>query len=245
MRPELAALAVIVMGISGCFGGKDAPRLEPVTTGSISGFVVNEAVVPLAGVNVTVAANQTVTNQTGAFSFTGLAPGSYIVRAEAPLFLPRETTVQVVAGNVTVARLVLPVDVAALAFNQTYTFKGFVNAHGGSSAPSLGDCQCNFTVPLEANWRSIVTEARWTDTVNAAAGPTQYSWTLTAPGQDGRGEGPSPLLGRIDVNASGPAGSATLQVEPSSTHVYFNQQFEVSATVFYAIPAPQGWRPAS
>ncbi len=243
MRHEAIAALLALVAMSGCFGGKDAPKVDVPTTGSIEGFVLNEALAPIAGANVTIDGNRTLTDQNGTFEFTGLAPGSFIVKATAPLFLGQQTTVQVVAGNVTEARLVLPVDVAARAFNQTFTFRGFVQLHGGASAPTLGACECNFTVPLEPNWRTIIVEGQWEDAVRPAAGATEFRWDLVVATERHEGGGPSPFLGRVEAtNGTPPSDNALVRVEPSSTNVFANQQFEVAITVWYGVPAPPDWR---
>jgi hypothetical protein len=72
------------------------------TTGVIRGVVVDDAIRPLAGVTVLArgpAAGQALTAATGAFGLQGLPPGSYLLSASKPGFLPRQVQASVVAGD--------------------------------------------------------------------------------------------------------------------------------------------------
>ena len=74
------------------------------TTGAIEGQVTDKtgAVIPGAGVAVTGAVSRSVTtNENGAYSITGLAPGSYKVRITTTGFAPFERTIDVSAGRAT------------------------------------------------------------------------------------------------------------------------------------------------
>ena len=74
------------------------------TTGSIEGQVTDKtgAVIPGATVLVKGAAERSLTtNENGAYSATGLAPGSYNVRVTTPGFAPFERTADVSGGKAT------------------------------------------------------------------------------------------------------------------------------------------------
>jgi hypothetical protein len=90
----LYALAALMIG---------APA-NAQTTGSIEGQVTDKtgAVIPGAAVVVKGAAERSLTtNENGAYSVTGLAPGSYTVRVTTPGFAPFERTVDVSGGKAT------------------------------------------------------------------------------------------------------------------------------------------------
>lgn len=242
MRPDRAAFALpLLLALAGCSDSGGAEEPEP-TTGTIRGFVLDEALRGLAGANVTVAGSRLVTDDAGGFVAANVTPGSYAVAAEAPKYLARQASVDVVAGNTTEVRLVLPVNASALAFHQTYTFKGFTQLHGGARAPALAECTCTFTVPIDGNWRTVVAEAQWTDATPSPT-PTEYAWNITAGATSVGGSGPSPILGRVASEQFAPGlAQVDVTVQPHSTGVFANQQFEVVVTVWYGEPAPEGFR---
>jgi len=93
MRTSLIyALAAILIGV---------PAVAQ-TTGSIEGQVTDKtgAVIPGAPVAIKGPVERSVTtNENGAYSFIGLAPGSYTVRVTTPGFAPFERTVDVTSGR--------------------------------------------------------------------------------------------------------------------------------------------------
>lgn len=239
MKATVASAVLVAMVLAGCndSGGPEQPA--PIVVGSIRGFVVDEALRGINAANVTLGGNQsTTTDPTGAFVFGNLTPGTYVVAADAATYLGRQTTVDVAAGNATDVRLVLPVNASALAFHQTFTFKGFVDAHGGSNAPEVGECQCDFTVPTEGTWLTIIVEAEWEDSVSPVAFETEYAWRVGTASASVNGTGPSPLLGRIEAGMLEPADSVEVRVAPHSDWLFTNQQFDVLVTVWYGEPAP-------
>ncbi len=83
------------------------PRVLPAQTSTLRGRVTDEsgAVIPGANVILTGAANQvksTVSDNSGLYTFTGLAPGSYVVTASAPqLSLQQPAKVSLKPGSQT------------------------------------------------------------------------------------------------------------------------------------------------
>lgn len=242
MRPSVTCLLAVAFVLAGCTGDSDQGPPVP-TTGAIRGFVLTEALAGIPGANVTLAGNQTiVTDLAGSFVFGNLTPGLYVLEAEAPTYLGRQTTVEVQAGNTTEARLVMPVNASAQAFHQTFTFEGFVEAHGGSNSPELGACRCEFDVPLDGTWLTIIVEAAWADTVSPVVASTEFLWSVAAGPVSANGTGPSPLLGRVDANLTDGTASAVVRVEPDSDWLFLSQRFEVLVTVWYGLPAPPGFQ---
>src|SRR5688572_10978579 len=113
---RLAAVLVTVIVLAGCSddapgtqgGGQDQEQaLEDLglkatdTTGIIRGVVVNEAIVPLGGVNITAVSTgaevTTQTNDEGLFGLEGLAPGTYFVSASKTGYTTVQTSAEVVA----------------------------------------------------------------------------------------------------------------------------------------------------
>lgn len=111
MQPRALAAAAFALLLAGCAAapgdgpGGDGPGVADVeataTTGGIHGFVVDEKITPIAGATVTVAPGDiaTTTNEDGAFVVNGLAPGSYFVKAEHPLYDSAQQAAEVVAGE--------------------------------------------------------------------------------------------------------------------------------------------------
>ena len=132
------ALAVVVL-LAGCTDGgtqATAPTIElaevdnTATRGSISGVVVDDAIRPLAGVDLTLLtspARSVATDADGLFVFEGLDPGLYTLSANATVaderrFLGIQTTADVVAGETAKVRIVLPPDLTPQPYHTTYAF---------------------------------------------------------------------------------------------------------------------------
>jgi hypothetical protein len=119
------------MLLSGCSGkkdgtatveGMDGTEVEFVDvkatadTGIIRGVVVDEAIRPIPGAQVSVNTSDktlvTNTSTSGAFGFEGLKPGTYFVKAQKLGFTGVQTSVEVVAGvqDVKVVKIALEVD---------------------------------------------------------------------------------------------------------------------------------------
>src|SRR5882757_584077 len=86
-----------------------------VSTGSISGTIMDPQGAAVANARVTITNKDTGTSQasttgdTGLFTSGGLAPGNYTVRVEAPNFKTYQTTVVVQVGQITTTNAKLEV----------------------------------------------------------------------------------------------------------------------------------------
>lgn len=108
MRPLLVAALVLGIALAGCSdGGADGAGGDPAvgatgTTGVIRGLIVDGAIRPLAGANVTASGAGGEWNASadanGLFGISGLAPGVYLVTASKPFHIPQQTAVDVRAG---------------------------------------------------------------------------------------------------------------------------------------------------
>lgn len=132
------ALAVVLPLLAGCSGtggggAADAEVEATATTGVLRGVVVDEAIRPLLGVNVTVpmADGTTISRMTaddGLFAFDGLPPGPYVVNARKLGFLDASVAANVTAG-VDVpdsVRVLMPADVLNTPAIDQYSFDGFL-----------------------------------------------------------------------------------------------------------------------
>lgn len=144
----LPAALLLVVALAGCAGGGDGggdpsdpgvPTLTASsTTGVIRAVVVDEAVRPIAGANVTVLQGGSplrvgVTDENGFAGFEGLLAGTYFLHAGKRGYLEAQQAVEVAAGidDPPVAKLVLPVRASDLGFVLEFKFEGFMECAAG------------------------------------------------------------------------------------------------------------------
>lgn len=125
--PAFILLAMVFAGCSDSSVGTAAPQ---AAIGTLRGVVVDEAVRPLAGVNVTLlgTAPQNVTTKAdGEFRFDDVATGGHLLEARKKGFIDTRLDVQVFATNVTdPVRVILLADRAEQSFIEAHTFDGFL-----------------------------------------------------------------------------------------------------------------------
>ncbi len=112
LRLRQAAAVVVGLVIAGCAGGGPASSSEPAafddlkgdataTTGLIRGVVVDTAIKPIAKATVQVLGatkHNLSADAQGRFLIDGLKPGTYLLKASAPLHKDAQTSVDVVAS---------------------------------------------------------------------------------------------------------------------------------------------------
>jgi hypothetical protein len=138
MRPRLllALLVVASVAAGGCAGkAADAAKAPPTsptaTTGVLRGIVVDEAVRPLAGVNVTANGQGGTWNATsagdGTFAIGGLQPGTYLVSAGRRYYSAAQVAVDVHAGVAEPApvKLQLTFEARSVPYASVYKLDGF------------------------------------------------------------------------------------------------------------------------
>lgn len=136
MRALLLAAALLAPLLAGCAGGEGdgpLPVQATPTTGVLRGVVVDEAIRPLAGANVTVpqadgTARNATTGGDGAFAFDGLQPGGYVVRVRKLGYLDAAVSANVTAGvdEPEAVRIVLGADVLNAPAIDQFSFNGFL-----------------------------------------------------------------------------------------------------------------------
>ena len=116
MRGAAVVLLVAAVLLSGCGDpsdrgspGPDAAEADGLDlratkdTGLLRGLVIDEAIRPMAGANVTLQVGgvqkTAQTTASGLFGFDGLVPGSYVVQAERRGFVAAQATATVLAGE--------------------------------------------------------------------------------------------------------------------------------------------------
>src|ERR1051326_5769130 len=142
LRPILTGLLLASMLLAGCSSankgtpagdtvGQSVPAVQATaTTGGIRGVVVDEAVRPLAKVNVALSpgGKNTTTDVGGAFVFSGLDAGTYFLKVSSPLYSTVQQSVDVVAGvsNPPAVKIQLQRLISQTPYLQTLKFDGFI-----------------------------------------------------------------------------------------------------------------------
>ena len=154
MNRWLPLACVVALALAGCTSGEPEAQSsegpEPdfggvqatETTGIIRGVVVDEAIRPIQGVNVSVVQppRTAVTDDQGAFAFDGLEPGTYFLNASKFGFTTVQTSAEVVAGEDEPP--IVKMSLAAIASQQpyvdTYSFTGFLSFGASIGITSVG-----------------------------------------------------------------------------------------------------------
>lgn len=138
MRAAAVAMLVVLAGCSSATGpATDAPisiadeYQATDDTGIVLGVVVDEAIRPLSGVNISIATDpvlHTQTNKDGEFGLDGIPGGTYLLEAQHSRFLPAKVMVTVEAGvqRPDLLKLVLTVDTANVPALEEFQFNGFL-----------------------------------------------------------------------------------------------------------------------
>jgi carboxypeptidase family protein len=179
----LLGFALLVAGCSGSSNnaglsasGSAAPSSVDggQDTGSIKGTVVSEEAAPIAGAQVAAVrptTAETKTDESGQFELAGLAAGSYDVVAQALGYNSLARKVDVVAGETSEARFVLPSIEIIVPYNTTTIVKGYwmCDVDIGPFVTNCADFQ-QFTGPrpdsvsfdIGTGWNTTVFQLTWT-----------------------------------------------------------------------------------
>lgn len=225
MRTVMVASLLLTALLAGCSGG--SPADEPTeqdfddlgltasdTTGVLRGVVVDAAIRPVAGVEISITGpseGKTTTTADGLFGFDGLAPGNYFVKASKAGFQAAQQNAEVVAGvaQPDIVKVLLSVDPTNAPYVSTLLFEGFIECSGSFVAFGLAVCSTagsandRFiqTYTLDRPPAFVQSEMFWEST--QAVSP-ELDLVFSAPGEgvllDNYAEvwGPSPLL--LQVN---------------------------------------------
>ncbi|MGB0652958.1 MAG: carboxypeptidase-like regulatory domain-containing protein [Thermoplasmatota archaeon] len=168
MRTPWIALLLVTVALAGCSdgGGGGGDELEDPalgnidvtatsTTGVIRGVVVDAAIRPITGATVSVPlpggadALTSETDESGAFGFEGLEPGTYFVKVTKLGYFDQQQSVDVVAGvnEPPAVKVLLEVNVETTPFYEEYTFNGFVECgHPNVAVCGVVDLVANLTL---------------------------------------------------------------------------------------------------
>lgn len=242
--PVLATLLLVVPLFAGCVGaagsekecgaastcpGPAGPTAQPAlvteSTGAIDGLVVDDSLQPLPGALVGIQGQplSTSTDVAGAFTFNGLAPGRYVLLANALAYQAGSRAVDVTVGEVTTVQIVLAPLPTTVPFPETLQFTGLIECGWGVSGAGSGNCLPiqfilqQFSLPNPTNTQIIglfqhgdalsivqgVFEMQWDPSAATTAAELLLAVELEQTGAIGgevyaRASGPSPLRAVTD-----------------------------------------------
>ena len=227
-----------------------------VSTGGVTGVVVDEALRPVAGaaVQVVQAEEDQLTDEDGLFSFAGLEPGAYTLKVVAAGMLDVTQTVTVQAKTVTKVKVVLlAADGSTAPYHATYAFEGFIQASAGLATwgvvlfdPNSANatmCKCVFYFETDEPPVDLVYEAVWTETVDD---PTDFGfyWELLT-WEDGNVTGAasaSPVYAVVP-GSNYPPGHTQYKARLTGPWTFpaVQQSYDLYVTAFYRGHPPEGW----
>lgn len=269
MRTWALALLLATALLAGC-AGKDDSQADQLrladgstielgegtsdTEGAIAGYVVDEAIRPLAGVELstTDGGHSAKSDDKGFFLLGNLVPGTYIVQAKAAGFADvQAAAVDVAAGETSTVKVQMTHVVAAVGYHDVFPFDGFMQAWGtiGQWAVEIVTptslCQCTYQVAPSGNVTGIVFEAFWDATIPDPAGLGEFYWEVYAVDGDWIQSGycTNPCHADIPTTSTDPLtgedvpfpqGSA-LEVRMSGPDAWveYQQQVHMFTTLFY------------
>lgn len=228
------------------------------TTGAIRGVVVDEAIVPLAGVLVqlTNGPNQTTTAD-GGFVFSGLEPGDYFLTATLKGYFSQQASASVVAGDAEppVTKITLPRMQSADPYTTQQVWDGFIQCAFMAGDGFVGMNTCGIVDDRFIHYFDLggampdfaQAEGVWEST-QALGADLSLSYYDGGTWHFKEVHGTSPLI--INANATEIADwwteNATelpMRMFPGSgaVAVTYNQQFTVFMTMFYNFLPREGW----
>lgn len=251
--------------LSGCGDkGADTSIIDPKSEfGAISGVVVDAAVRPLMGVQLQVGNATTTSDENGGFTFTEVTPGIVEIKGTLATYLPGSLPVEVKAGQVTQAKMILLPDPAPQAYKFTLHFAGRIEA-AASIATFATDlvleeltgepsplCSCTFNFTAEPTVVGITYEATWKDTLANPTEPTDLYYELYPTNNvtlDSIQSGfeTNPIHHYFDRattwDGADGDGQFTARLTGSALWVNYQQPYDIYVTLWYhAPPADESW----
>lgn len=185
LRAALLALVVLAAPMAGCLGDDEGSdddlevkqRAEVSDdSGGIEGLITNPAVEPIEGATVQIeeTGDETTTASDGSYAFSEVPPGLYTLQVRAEGFLDAEREVDIVAGEVTTADIVLTEQPNTVPYMQQFESSGFMECSVGVAAVvvigssnvceqggNTTNTETEFTHEIEPDPWQIVTEVEW------------------------------------------------------------------------------------
>lgn len=264
------ALGSLLFGLfAGCSGkatsaGSETGFLETQPTlagkGAISGVVVDDAIRPIAGANVTLGANlKTVrSDASGRFAFDDVDPGFTVLRANAAGFFAVQATADVKAGETSKVRVQLLADRSPQPYHITTKFHGFVQLWAGIAQFFVEDaysvfvdpkgtpfCDCNYYFTADQNLTGMVFEAVWTDSIAHPGGQGDNEfYALVGQADSNMFESnycASPCRYDVALTDYKQGAQTKALLQGPDEYVTFQQEYDMFITLFYRQAQPKDW----
>lgn len=180
-------LILTAAALAGCVGGETQDIASPPTSaqatddsGAISGTVVDEESLPVAGATVAVIDEEleTTTDEAGAFAFNNLTAGTFKLVVQKLGYESAARSVDVRLGEVASIDIQLrTLEVSVDPFIVILPFDGYIHCGVNPYWPtnvcgdSLGEDKARFPFDVDANWslEELVVELTWTPATAATA----------------------------------------------------------------------------
>jgi hypothetical protein len=228
------------------------------TTGVIRGIVVDDALRPLAGANVTLAGgSSTQTTEAGAFGFDGLEPGTYFLTASLADFTTVQQSAEVEAGvsDPALVRILLVAIPRQTPFIEAFQERMYVS--GAVSTPVLL-VRASDLIGEEGNF-----SFRIDITPNGTVAQAEFSWESTSPLGENLLIGGGTYDGDDALDTNDASGSSVLVLRANATQdgetadsvrynmwagdfddppaAYFQQHVDAFVHVFHNFRPDEGW----
>lgn len=259
---------LVVVLLAGCSAAPDAKDTQDgafaaldevdagtsATRGAIKGVVVDEAIRPVAGANVTlVPGSATVaTDESGVFVFDDLEPGTYFLNASLSGYTTVQASADVVAGEIASIKMLVQRVFVPTPRHETMHYEGFMPVFLSAAsfvaevvAPGSTGCTCAWQLEPDQN------------------GLTTFVYEVTG---ESLAENPAPVYGTIYWEFIGDPGTQiesahgnfpVYEVMPRDTFandtttwtvrvtgsqwVHVNTSYDVYLTLWYNSVPPEGW----
>ncbi len=252
----LGFLAVAALVMSGCSGseskepGPDFPPPE-AGRGNIFGVVVDDAIRPIVGANLSLPGLglTTTSDVNGEFTFTDLAPGTYLITATAVNYVAVQTAADVVAGEAVRTKVQLRFDPTPKPYPLTWHLDGLMQVWGGYGQYILeeftpngtGSCACRVFATPDLNATSYVYEAYWQHSLPDPGELAEYYWIVNGSGIRDDDYCFSPCITYGDLEDFEQGGTMYARLDGPDFTVAAQQKFQLFFTVWHHGEAPDGW----
>lgn len=261
------ALALVVV-LAGCsdpattadgLSALDIDDVEVETTsalGGIRGIVVDEAIRPIAGANLSVVGSglTATTDAGGVFTFDNLEPGAYFIAVAAPRFIGTQASAEVSAGQITDVRVLLSLDPTPAPFVETIQYDGFIEASAPlasyiidivvTSFTNSSVCDCWWVFASSGNVTTVVFEYVWEPSTPLGSDMYYQFYEHACDEQHIHSEFvESPFLAHIERSFWQVEGCDQLAIHfgGSATGVNVNQAFRAFISQWSNGIPPEGW----
>jgi hypothetical protein len=214
--------------------------------GIVSGIVGDDAVYPLANATIYILGLglNTTTDKNGRFAIIDVPPGIYILEGSKKDHATVQTTVDVRAGEVARAVLLLPRVPPTDPYHTTVQQDGYIELWTGYFRISGENTTMDFELD-ESTPRTLVLESAWEGTFasTSTGAATPFDFRLASNEREVvAGPVPNPFSMHLDARVLPPDRRYyQFAVEPQPDTVVLQASGRLFATVFYNEPAPPQW----